>query len=366
MPSYLFDVTTETGVERHSFTLDDDRPLGPQVTQVLEELRLRGVILRGSHDDDLAVIAGGRELNLAQRPAELGMTPARPVELRMRERAIDAIADRSLPRGVVASSVMGYIGGFVAWILVSFWTDTVGIISTYARLDVATMLVLGAVVGAAVLGGVALRTRGAILLGIVAGLLLGATGAAVAAALTVGMPSVESVRGFLLIRFLGWAIGGLCTATLLALYARPLAWRRIGESALLGLLAGAVGGALFALPGPSELWQGLSFVSFGTGIGFAVGGPLLWNARAVIEAAPTSGLVPNVLSLREWPVHEGSAIALGQAQVACQAGQLALYPPPGGAQLDGRSINQPAFVAGSGRLTVAGSRYRIRVPSLDP
>jgi hypothetical protein len=366
MPSYLFEVTTEQGVERHSFTLDDDRPLGPQVTQVLEELRLRGVMLRGAHSDELAVIADGRELNLAQRPVELGMSTARPVQLRMRERVADPIADQSLPRGVLASSVMGYLGALAAWILVSFWTDTTGLLATYARLDVAVMLVLGALVGSAVLGGMALRTRGAILLGIVAGALLGATSAAAAAALTVTIPPSESVRGFLLIRFFGWSLGGTFAAAFLAAYARPFDSRRVGESALLGLLAGAVGGALFALPGPSELWQGLAFMAFGTGIGFAVGGPLLWGARAVIEAAPTGGLVPTVLSLREWPVHEGAAVMLGQAQVACQAGQLALYPPATGAQLDGRSVTQPAFVNGSGRLTVDGVRYRIRVPSLEP
>lgn len=364
MPSYLFEVTTEHGVERHSFTLDDDRPLGPQVTQVLEELRLRGVMLRGGHDDELAIIWDGRELGQAQRPAELGISPARPVQLRMRERDADATADDSLPRGVLASAVMGYLGAFAAWMLSGAWTDTTSTITNYARLDMATMLLLGALVGGALLGGMALRTRGPLLLGTVAGVLLGGLGGTVGAAIVATLPGPGSVRGFLLVRFVGWTLSGMFAAACLGWYVRPLAWRRVGESALLGLLAGAVGGALFALPGPSELWQGLSFLAFGAGTGLAVGGPALWGARAVIEAAPSRGLVPSVVSLREWPVHEGSAVQLGEGQVACQDGQLALYPPPGGAEVDGRPIREPAFIRGSGRLTVDGVRYRIRVPSV--
>ena len=228
----------------------------------------------------------------------------------------------------------------------------------------ATMLLLGALVGGAVLGGIALRTRGPLLLGTVAGVLLGGIGATLGAVIVAMLPGPGSVRGFLLVRFVGWTLSGMLAATCLSWTMRPLAWRRVGESALLGLLAGAVGGALFALPGPSELWQGLAFLAFGAGTGLAVGGPALWGARATIEAAPSRGLVPSVMSLREWPVYEGSAIQLGDGQVACQAGQLALYPPSGGAQLDGRSITQPAFIRGSGRIMVDGVRYRIRVPSV--
>jgi uncharacterized membrane protein YeaQ/YmgE (transglycosylase-associated protein family) len=365
MPSYLFDVTTEQGVERHSFTLDDDRPLGPQVTQVLEELRQRGVMLRGGHDDELAVIWEGRELSQTQRPSQLGISPTRPVQLRMRERVAAAASDDSLPRGVLASSVLGYLGALVAWVLTGFWTDITSAISSYPRLDIATMFLLGASVGAAVLGGMALRTRGPVLLGTVAGILVGGAGAAVGAATVALLPVTGSVRGFLLLRLLGWTLSGVLTAACTGCYIRPLGWRRVGESALLGLLAGAIGGAVFALPGPSELWQGLAFLAFGAGTGLAVGGPALWGARAIVEEAPTHGLVPSVVSLREWPVHEGSAIQLGQGQIACQDGQLAIYPPPAGAQIDGRSVAQPAFIGGSGRLTIDGVRYRIRVASVD-
>src|SRR6478672_3527031 len=139
MPSYVFEVATEQGVQRHSFTLDDDRPLGPQITQVLEELRQRGVVLRGGRDDELAAYWSGHELDRAKRPAEQGMSPARPVSSR--------------------------------------WSDTGGLVATYARLDQATMLLLGGLVGAAVLAGGALRRRGPVLLAGLAGSGLGAAGA---------------------------------------------------------------------------------------------------------------------------------------------------------------------------------------------
>jgi hypothetical protein len=363
MPSYLFEVTTEQGIERHNFTLDDDRTLGPQVVQILEELRLRGIVLRGSHDDELGVFWEGRELSLTQRPGEQGIAASRPVSLRMRERVVPVIdiVDHSVPRGVLASSVFGYVGALLAWIIVGFWTDTSSILSSYARIDQLTMALLGATIGAAVLGGIALRTRGVVAAGLAAGLLLGAIAGVGGATIALALPLGTTIRAFLLVRLAGWAAAGLLAAALLACYPRPFNARRVGESALLGLLAGAIGGALFALPGPSEVWQGLAFLVLGAGVGLAVGGPYIWGAVAIVEAAPTRHMLPNVLSLREWPVYDESSIVIGDAQIGCQAGALALYPPTTGAMLNDRPVSAPTFMPAGGRLTVGLARFRIRM-----
>jgi hypothetical protein len=81
MPAYAVEFTTESGPQRTQFTLDDDRPLGPQVRQVLEELRGTGVMISGTAEDELTVVWGGRELDTAQTPQQLGISPQRTLEL---------------------------------------------------------------------------------------------------------------------------------------------------------------------------------------------------------------------------------------------------------------------------------------------
>jgi len=361
MPSYIFEVATEQGVQRHPFTLDDDRPLGPQITQVLEELRQRGVVLRGGRDDELAAYWSGRELDRAKRPAEQGMSPARPVELRMRERIVTeaAVADRSLPKGVLASVAWGYAGALVAWAVTSRWSDTGGIVATYARLDQATMLLLGGLVGAAVLAGGALRRRGSVPLAALAGFGLGAAGAVVAASAALLLPGMVSLRGFIIARVLGWAVAGGLTAVLLSLYGGAPDARRSSESLALGLLAGAVAGVVFTLPGPSDLWQALACMVFGAGVALAAEGPGLWHAAAIVEAVGT-GRSPGILSLREWPVPARGAVAIGGTRLAWQTGRLALHPAAAGAMVDGRRVSEAMFVS-PGPLALDGGTYRVRV-----
>ena len=361
MPSYVFEVATEQGVQRHSFTLDDDRPLGPQVTQVLEELRQRGVILKGGRDDELAAYWSGRELDRGKRPAEQGMSPARPVELRMRERVVAQTVpvDRSLPKGVLASAAWGYAGAFVAWAISGLWTDTGAVLATYARLDQATMLLLGGLVGAAVLAGAALRRRGSVLLGTVAGFGLGAAGAVIAASAALLLPGMVSLRGFIVARVLGWAVAGGLTAVLLSLYGAVPDARRSSESLALGLLSGAVAGVVFALPGPSELWQAAACMVFGAGVALAAEGPGLWHAAAIVEAVGARPAL-GILSLREWAVPAEGAVAIGDTRLAWQGGRLALHPAASGAMVDGRRVNQAMYLS-PGPLALDGATYRVRV-----
>ena len=361
MPSYSVEVATEAGTERHQFTLDDDRPLRPQVGQVLEELRQRGVVLKGAHDDELGVFWHGRTLDVAQSPAGLGISPAHPVELRMRARAAVAAAPvpRSLPKGILASASLGYVGGVAAWIAAGLAGDLTRLIPSYVRLDQFTMLLLGALTGAPVLAGAALRTRGSVLVNVGAGLVLGAAGAIAGASLALLLPGT-SVRAFVIVRIVGWAVAAGLTAVLLAAFvARPAA-RRLAESFGLGLLAGAAAGVVFALPGPAELWHALAFSVFGAGVGAAVAGPLLWGAAAIVELVPPRG-APGIFSLREWPVQEGTVVDVQGTRVACRDGRVALYPAGVGTSVGGRTVSDPVYLADADRISIGSAEYDVRL-----
>ena len=362
MPSYAFDVTTEQRVERHQFTLDHDRPLRPQVTQVLEELRQRGIVLKGAPDDELGVFWRGGALDVAASPAALGISPAHPVELRMRPRAVVAVppAPPSMPKGILASIALGHAGAVVAWMITGLWADTGAVMPTYVRLDQLTMLVLGSLVGAAILGGAALRTRGSLALGLGAGVVLGGAGAVAGASIALALPWSDSVRAFIVVRIAGWAIAGGLVALLLATFATKPAARRLAESFGLGLLGGAASGLVYALPGPSELWQALAFASFGAAAGLAVAGPALWHATAIVELMPAGG-APGVVSLRAWPVHEGTAVLIDGARVACHDGRLALYPAGAGTTVAGRPVSEPVYLTESSTITVGDARLDLRL-----
>ena len=362
MPSYLIEVSTERGTERHSFTLDDDRPLGPQVTQVLEELRQRGVVLRGGRDDELGIYWSGRELDRALGPAAQGISPARPVELRMRERtAAPTPVDRRLPRGILASAAWGYAGALTAWLVSAIWRDTGGVLSDYGRVDQATMLVLGGATGAAVLAGSALRRRDSVAVAALAGFGLGAAGAFVAASVALLLTGMVSVRGFVVARVLGWALAGGLVAPVLSLWGGFEA-RKTSEALVSGLLAGAVAGVVYSLPGPSELWQGIACLAFGAGVGIAACGPALWHAPAIVELAP-SGRAGSILRLREWPLPERGAVGIGPSRLSMQSGRLALYPPTEGADVNGERIASPVFLP-EGPLMLDGNSYHVRVGGL--
>lgn len=360
MPSYWFDVAATSGVQRVAFSIDHDRPLGPQVTQVLEELRQRGVVLQGGRDDELGVYWNGRALDLRALPTALGIAPDRPIELRMREREQMVAASNALPRSIVAATLLGYAAGVLAWAAVSLANLPAHFTSDYARLDQITMLLIGMIVGGVTLGGVALRTRGVVLLGVVLGIALGGVGALGGTSVALLIPAGASVRAFVLARVVSWALaGGGCTL-LLTIYLRPLVVRRVVESVVIGGVGGALGGVVFVLPGPSDLWQAVAIALFGAGIAIAVCGPALWHALATVEVVASRGRV-GMLTLREWPVHNDAPIELGALRVAAQAGRVALYPPPNGADVDGRAVHAAIFVEHDCRVAVAGDRFRVRL-----
>ena len=120
-------------------------------------------------------------------------------------------------------------------------------------------------------------------------------------------------------------------------------------------------GAIITLPGITEIWQAAAFIWLGGVIGFAVAGPELWLASAVVELIPPRGQFPGILDLREWPLYPGDVLSLGQAQVAQVGTRFLVYPPAGGLVANGHHIPLPRDLPEGGLLLVGRARYRVRV-----
>ena len=164
MPVYVFEfVTSDARPQQRRFTLDDDRPMRPQVEHVLAELERAGLVLQGGPADELAVRWAGQEVDASRPPAALGVTPDRPIELRMqRRRAPVSIAapppppeappTRFVPRGVYASAALGAAGAWAAWTLAGAPADgdPTSPLGTAPGLDALLALLFGVLVGAVV------------------------------------------------------------------------------------------------------------------------------------------------------------------------------------------------------------------------
>ena len=85
MPAYSFDFATADGAQRVAFTLDDDRPLAPQLFQILEELRQRGLVIRGGPGEEIGAFWNGVDLDQARTlhlDSQSWLVPARPARAR--------------------------------------------------------------------------------------------------------------------------------------------------------------------------------------------------------------------------------------------------------------------------------------------
>ncbi len=271
-----------------------------------------------------------------------------------------AVSKRAaLPRGVVASMVIGIAAAACSWLASGIAPL---LIVSNARLDQVDALLSGAIAGAAVLAARAFRRREAITFSGAAGALLGGVGALCGASLLAFLRTPASPHAFLVERVLAWACTcGGSTLLLGAFVNRGGLSNRTMECALLGCGGGAIAGVLFALPGASDVWQAAAMLWLGATIGFAVAGPELWHAPATVELLPGKGVGPSLVILREWPLQEGMTLVLGEAQVACVGGRIALYPPAGGVVWSGRSVRRPLFLVSSGTVAVGRARYQIRI-----
>jgi hypothetical protein len=305
MPTYQVEAESSSGPECFPFTVDHDRPLFPQVIQILEELRGQGIIVVGGPDAELGAFWNGKELDLDRTPADLGITPVRPLELRMRRRTAVAAPVPTRPRGPVASVLLGMVGGFVAWLVLLQLRVLSPVIPGYLRLDQVAALILGGVTGAAILGGHALRTRESVPLWGAAGLLVGGTGALLGATLALLAGSRGPTMSFLAQRVLAWGLAALVPAALMAAAVRRGDLRRGWLAPVLAGLAAVISAVCLSQSILGELWLGLACLIFGAGMGLAAGISEHAGALGTLRRVSAAASPDRPLAIREWVVRPG-------------------------------------------------------------
>jgi Mg-chelatase subunit ChlD len=375
MPAYLIEFETREGPQRRRFTIDQERILEPQVRQILEELNQRGVVLAGGPDQELGVFWNGREVSTTQSPAQLGLAPERSLELRMRPRRREAVRIEvappeplpapTRPKGPYAAAVWGATGALVAWLATWLLDDLGGFVSSYARLDLAAGMMLGAGIGAFVGAGAGIR-RGegfgrAALLGAALGTLGAAAGAALGTTLGRALWPAPGQGAFLAWRTLGWALLGAGLGVALGAMGWRTDRRRVLDAALAGTAAGVFAGVVFSLPGASDLWQALAFAVVGAGVGWGTAGPSLARSLGVLELERTDPRRAGLLALREWGLAEGTVIDLPQAIVYVTEGRCAVAPRGAAAvTVSGRALLEPAELRDGDRIEAGRGSYRFR------
>lgn len=373
MPAYAVEFTTERGLQRTQFTLDDDRPLGPQVRQILEELRGTGVVISGAAEDELTVMWGGRDLDTTQAPQQLGISPQRTIELHMKRRAravkIPALAP-FVPKGAYAAAVSGMSGALLAWLVCSTITDLSDALPTYARLDLAEGGILGVFAGAFIAGSDALRRRASVPLGILFGIVLGLVGGVAGGAAGAGLGGVLAPRltpaVFPLARVVAWVVLGAALGLTLGMRWWQDDERRTVDGAGFGALAGLAAGMLYSLPGPSELWQALAFAIVGAGVGAGVSAPSLRRSVAILELERGGSGRIGLTRLCEWGLLDGTTIPLERdgsaaASVVCEATRCRIVPSAGaGVRVSGKAIAAPTELVNEDRIAIGDAQYRFR------
>ncbi|MEZ4455815.1 MAG: FHA domain-containing protein [Gemmatimonadales bacterium] len=373
MPTFHVDLVTDRGLQRVPFTFDDDRPLGSQLGHILEELRQRGVVLRGGPEDELSVLWNGREIDQSRTLSALGLTPHYPIELRMRRRAAAAAARSEppatpfLPKAGYQGAVAGVTGAVLAWAIAALaLADLPGFLAGYGALDVFVAGLLGALIGALVLGVRALRRAESPGIGLLVGALLGAFGGLVGAVLgglvagAIGFTG--SRQSFVLARLIFWVLAASFIGAALGLVDVKRDARRVLDGLLFGLGAGLFGGLLMSLPGRTDLWQLLGFLVVGLGIGAGLSLPALQRALGVLELESEGRSGVGLLRHRGWEIgHRGVNRIGGLFEVVVQGGRCRLQPlGTSGAQLGGRPVTGATELLNQDVLTVGERRYRYR------
>lgn len=380
MPAFAVEFMTGEGPRRGQFTLDPERELGPQVRQVLEELRQHGTVIAGGPGDELAVLWNGRDLDLGATPAALGVSPQRALEIRMRPApraapapgpAVSPVRIRRFTRGAYACILTGMAGGLLGWGACAWVRDLGPLLSDYPRLDLFTATVLGLCVGAAVLAGAARRRQERAFAAALLGLLLGAAGGAGGAALGRGAQAfvADGAEGFRAGRVAAWTVLGCVLALALALRERRGGPGVVAEAAGWGTGGGLLAGLAFSLSGPGDFWQALAFAVLGAAVGAGMGLPAVRRAAGVIEVETVAGREPGLLGHREWALAEGARIRVRgagpgrtNALVALADGRCWVGPAGQGETVvvSGRPLADPAELRDGDRIDLGAARFRFR------
>jgi hypothetical protein len=304
VPSYQITFATPDGPQTTRFTLDDDIPLDVQVPQVVEELRLRGQVIQGASDDELAVFWNGIEVDPRETPRGAGMVVARPIELRMRPRPVQShtiVAAGYLAKAGYAGVLLGASAATLAWTAGLTLADISSLPISYAALDIALALMFGGAVGAALHGFAAYRRFQPVATAAVLGMMAGALGAGIGAGVALSFREIAgNTPGYgtlLALRMGAWMLVVLGTGISLAL----LEGRRaspLGLTALVATGSGLFGAIIFNFPGPTALWQGLAFLLCGGALGYALVTWPLRSARALLEVEAVDRKLVGVLAAR--------------------------------------------------------------------
>lgn len=385
MPSYQVTFATPDGPHATRFTFDDDAPLEVQVPQIVEELRLRGIVIQGAPDDELAVLWNGAEVDLRRSPRDVGMLVARPIELRMRPRPVQShtiVAAGYLSKAGYASVVLGASAGLVAWLVGLLLSDISALPLSYAALDVILALMFGASVGGAITAFEAYRrfrpVLGSGLMGMLAGAVGGILGAGAALSLKELAGSGAAYGTLFTLRMVAWMLVVSGTGlTLTLLESRNAA--RLGVTALATIGGGVFGAIVYNFPGPTMLWQGVALLTGGAAIGFAVVSWPLQAGRAFLEVEAIDRELVGVLAARttvltdqiQTPV--GAVTRRGQlerpvayawfdgARVVVTPTESTVANGRGGARVGGAPLERAVLLGDGESIDVGDTRWRVHV-----
>jgi hypothetical protein len=376
MPAYSIEFTTDRGPQRLPFTLDDDRALAPQLAQILEELRQQGMVIAGGPGDEAGAAWNGRHLDSNLSPAELGISPIRPIEIRMRRPAPKAAAPvpelppRSfLAKGGVAGAMAGMGGALASWMITGFWNDLGDLLFSYPMLDLATATLFGALVCGAIGLADSARARRNIALGTLSGLGLGAVGGAVGGFLSVLLNGLiandATTRGFVAFRIMAWTALGLTIGGVAALAHVRTDQRRIVDGLIWGAVGGVIAGLMYSLPGPGDLWNAVAFIVLGLAIGAGLTAPALQRSVAILERENPAGGPFKLFGAREVALRSTAVrVSDGGAEATVEPTQGGFVLRPGGTGVGltvaGRAIGDGVRLRNGDSIGFGNARYVFR------
>jgi hypothetical protein len=383
MGGYPIELTTPRGTYSTRFTIDDDRPLGLQLHHVVEELQQQDVVLAGAPGDELVAVWSDELVDVSQSPAQLGISPFRPIQLRMQPRLMGAPAE--VPRWrlllqsatVLMTVLAGAGAALLVWALVSShaWMDlTLNALQRTEPLDGA---LLGVAIGALANTSISIHTGTRVRSSAMLGALLGAVAGAVAGGLSVSVREVLLARddiSFTLARLLTWGTLGAMVGAALGLQWWRTDRGRTADGAMVGAVSGIISAFVFQFAGPSDAAHAVSFLFFGAGMGASQIVPLYARARGVLTLERAGGRRASVWRLREMTLTDGQMVQLQNAAdvlscrslgaVMCVGNAFRLVSPLSDAQalahfaVSGRPVSGPVDLHHGDTIELGDSVYR--------